>query len=237
MFETIILLTSSPEEAVLAGLLTSHNPTLSIRYGKSHADLDTLSPAVLERARLIGFATSVIVPGSVLERLGFGAYNFHPGSPYYPGWAPAYFACYQRAPIFGATMHMMVERVDAGPIVAVDLFNVPPGSTPPQLELLAYKRLASLYWTWAKTLATQPEPLPTLPISWHGRKSSRRIYETLCEIPPDIAKDDLDRRVEAFGGGELGVRPSLTVHGRRFQYVGDAPEAAVVVAEPAKHVA
>jgi len=43
------------------------------------ADVNALSPDVLARARLIAFVTSVIVPARVLDRLGYGAYNFHPG--------------------------------------------------------------------------------------------------------------------------------------------------------------
>ena len=62
---------------------------------------------MLARARLIAFATPVIVPGRILASLGYGAYNFHPGPPQYPGWAPAHFALYEQANEFGATVHAM----------------------------------------------------------------------------------------------------------------------------------
>jgi methionyl-tRNA formyltransferase len=46
-----------------------------------------------------------------IARLGFGAFNFHPGPPSYPGWVPSHFALYERSTEFGATVHVMVEQV------------------------------------------------------------------------------------------------------------------------------
>jgi methionyl-tRNA formyltransferase len=59
------------------------------------------------------------------------------------------------------------------------LFPVPAGITVGGLEELAYTRLARLFWRLAKSLATQIEPLPELPISWSGQKSSRRLYAAI----------------------------------------------------------
>src|ERR1700742_508355 len=117
MFDTIILLTGPVEQAVLAAALLGHNPRLTVHWVAASDALARVDPATLARSRLVGFATPVIVPPHVLDALGFGAYNFHPGPPQYPGWAPAHFALYERATEFGATAHMMAARVDSGPIV------------------------------------------------------------------------------------------------------------------------
>ena len=85
MFDTIILLTGPAEQTVLASVLRRNNPQLTIRMAASRADIDALEPGVLARARLIGFVTPVVVPKRILDALGFGAYNFHPGPPHYPG--------------------------------------------------------------------------------------------------------------------------------------------------------
>ncbi len=98
--------------------------------------------------------TGVIVPTQVLDQLGFGAYNFHPGPPAYPGFAPAQFALHERAAEFGATAHVMAVRVDEGPIVGVELFSIPPGASVASLEGMAYARLSYLFWSLAKPLAT-----------------------------------------------------------------------------------
>lgn len=222
MLDTVILLTGPVDETVLAAVLLRHSPQLAIHSVKTSAQLEAIDPATLARARLIAFVTPVIVPARILMALGHGAYNFHPAPPHYPGWVPSHLAVYDRARQYGATAHVMIEQVDAGPIVDVGLFGVPPSTSVLDLERMAFKALARLFWRQAKALATQAEPLPVLAVRWSGRKATRRLYETMCDIPHDIAKDDLDRRLAAFGGGHFGTVPTVTLHGHRFRLTADA---------------
>jgi methionyl-tRNA formyltransferase len=199
MFDTIILLTSRLERSIFSSVLSAHNPGLTILPVETLTELNALGPDRLARARLIAYATGVVVPAHVLDRLGYGAYNFHPGPPAFPGWAPAHFALYARATQFGATAHVMVDRVDEGPIVGVEMFSIPPGASVASLEGMAYARISYLFWTLAKRLATDSDPLPELPLRWSGIKSTRRDYATLCDVPLDIHPDELDHRIEVFG--------------------------------------
>jgi methionyl-tRNA formyltransferase len=199
MFDTIILLTSRLERSIFSSVLSAHNPGLNILPVETLTDLNALGPDTLARARLIAYATDVVVPAHVLDRLGYGAYNFHPGPPAFPGWAPAHFALYARATEFGATAHVMVARVDEGPIVGVEMFSIPPGSSVASLEGMAYARISYLFWTLAKRLATDSEPLPERPLQWSGTKSARRDYAALCDVPLDIHPDELDHRIAVFG--------------------------------------
>ena len=199
MFDTIILLTSNLERSIFASVLSAHNPDLTILSVETPADLNALDRDTLARARLIAYATDVVVPPSVLDQLGYGAYNFHPGPPAFPGWAPAHFALYARATEFGATAHVMIDRVDAGPIVGVEMFSIPPGSSVASLEGMAYARISYLFWTMANRLATDGQPLPALPLQWSGTKGTRRDYAALCDVPLDSHPDELDHRIEVFG--------------------------------------
>lgn len=185
--DTIILLTGPVEQPVLTSVLLSHNPRLTVRPVETLADIAALEPELLRRARLIAFAASVIVPSKVLDQLGYGAYNFHPGSPHFSGWAPARLAVYRQAKEFGATAHVMTERVDSGPIVGTELFPVPADITVSDLEELAYVHLARLFWRLAEFLAARNEPLPELPIAWSGQKSSRRFYAAMGDNNEIIA--------------------------------------------------
>src|SRR3984885_5077356 len=142
MFDTIILLSGEAERRALPFALFGHNPKLTVKPVQTLADLDALDSNMLARARLISFVTPVIVSGDILRRLGHGAFNFHPGPPEYPGWAPSHFALYNRETQFGATAHVMTEQVDAGPIIDVALFPVPAGTSVLALEGMAYARLA-----------------------------------------------------------------------------------------------
>jgi len=220
MFDTIILLTGPTEQPVLSAVLVRHNPRLTVCSAMTLAELQSIEPRLLRRARLIGFSTGVVVPAQILKTLGYGAYNFHPGPPRYPGRTPSHFAIYDRVTEFGATAHIMVERVDAGPIVGVELFAIPPGTSVLKLHELAYEYMVRLFWRLANDLATQAGPLPELPLRWCGQKSSVRLYASMCDIPAAISKDDLDRRIAAFGCGHLGFDPTIILHGHRFRYVG-----------------
>ena len=219
MFDTIILLAGHAEQVAMPPVLRAHNPRLAVISVAMSADLAALDPDLLARARLIAFVTSEIVPKSVLGRLGYGAVNFHPGPPSYPGWAPSHFALYERAAEFGATVHVMVERVDAGPIIEVARFPVPSDISVPGLEGLAYAHLAQLFWRMAKSLATDPKLPPALAIEWGSRKYSRRAYRAICDIPLDIPKDELDRRLKVFGGNHFGMCPTINLHGIEFRAV------------------
>ena len=97
MFDIVILLAGVAERPVLRSLLLGHNPGLTVMVVETREDLTALSLDQLRRARLVAFVTPVIVPKHVLDRLGYGAFNFHPGPPSYPGWAPAHFALYDQA--------------------------------------------------------------------------------------------------------------------------------------------
>src|ERR1700677_1995147 len=183
MFDTILLLAGAAEQSILPLALRGHNPLLTVIPGGSAAGLAALDSDLLSRARLIAFVTAEIVPPSVLALLGYGAFNFHPGPPSYPGWAPAHFALYNREIEFGATAHEMIEQVDAGPIIGVALFPIPAEITVLGLEGLAYANLAQLYWRMAQSLATDAAPPPRLPLKWGSKKYSRRAYRAICDIP------------------------------------------------------
>jgi methionyl-tRNA formyltransferase len=219
MFDTIILLSGVAERCTLPLVLLGHNPLLTVIPVGTCADLADLDPGVLRRARLIAFVTAEIVPPDILGQLGYGAFNFHPGPPGYPGWAPAHFALYHRETQFGATAHVMIEAVDAGPIIDVARFPIPANISVLALEGLAYAHLAQLFWRMARSLAIDPAPPPTLPIGWGSRKHSRRAYRAICDIPLDIPKDELDRRLRVFGGNHFGMAPAIHLHGIEFRAV------------------
>ena len=219
MFDTIILLTGAVEQTALASLLRAHNAQLTVRPAATAEDLAALDAAILGRSRLVAFATPVVVLSNILGGLGYGAYNFHPGPPHYPGWAPAHFALYEQAGEFGATVHVMSERVDSGPIVEAALFPIPADINVLGLEGLAYAHLAQLFWRFSKALATESEPLPEQPLQWGPKKNSRRAYQAICQIPLDITKEDLDRRLRVFGGNHFGVAPTIHLHGVEFRAV------------------
>ncbi|HZR88290.1 MAG TPA: formyltransferase family protein [Bradyrhizobium sp.] len=214
MLKTIILLTATVhQQRALGRLLSIHNPALAFRAACTFDELAAIEPHVLRDARLIAFTSGVIVPRFFLEALGHGAYNFHPGPPHYPGWAPAHFALYDGATTFGATMHVMVPRVDSGPITGVESFVIPEGASVRDLEQIAYIRLGHLFWRKARELACSSEPLKRLPIAWSGVKSTRRMYRDLCALPCEIDAGELKRGIRAFDDDFRGIPFTITQEG------------------------
>ena len=89
-FDTIILLAGQREQPLLASILQNQNPLLTTRSVLTLSDVRALEPELLRRARLIAFTTDVIVPPDILDHLGFGAYNFHPGLLTFPAGLPPF---------------------------------------------------------------------------------------------------------------------------------------------------
>jgi hypothetical protein len=103
--------------------------------------------------------------------------------------------------------------------MGVERFPIPRNMTVMALEGLAYAHLARLFWSMAERLATDPAPPQALPTKWGVKKYSRRAYRALCDIPPDIPKDELDRRLKVFGGNHFGMAPTIHLHGIEFRAV------------------
>src|SRR5262249_48472008 len=123
--KTIILLTGTAgQQLALTRLLGEHNPALSFRCVLTLEELTAIEPHVLRSARLIAFTSGVIVPRPMLGALGHSAYNFHPGPPDYPGWAPAHFALYDGARTFAPTAPLMTNPVASGPVSPLPSFVI-----------------------------------------------------------------------------------------------------------------
>lgn len=66
---------------------------------------------------LLSFYGGWVVPADVLAKVRRAALNIHPGSHHYPGFACYNLALYEGATLYGATLHHMAAKIDAGPII------------------------------------------------------------------------------------------------------------------------
>jgi hypothetical protein len=165
MPEEVVLLTGEVEGPHFRAMLESCNPNLVIVHAETLEQLEAAflrPPAGGGSRRLIAFSTSVIVSKTILDTLQVPAYNFHPGPPTYPGSHAASFAIYDGAEHFGATVHVMEEKVDCGPIVAAEWFVVPEGARFMDLELKTYELLLKMFADRVSHLAASDDPLPVI---------------------------------------------------------------------------
>lgn len=202
LFDTILLLAEDGDGVVLRQRLLDDNPALDIKIMPTLAALDTIDRPLAARSRLIAFLFPHIVPADVLSRLGFGAYNFHPGPPDYPGWAPVAFAVYRQASQFGATLHHMAAKPDTGSIIDVDSFTVETSLDHGELAALTFAASLRLFWRHAARLAT-PGPLnANAELQWTGTPTRRRDVAHLSRLTPALSGDEIIRRKRAFGDGD-----------------------------------
>ena len=128
---------------------------------------------------------------------------------------PKSFAAYDGVIRFGATAHVMVPRVDEGPIVGVEWFDVPPETGQMMLADLAFQATLRLFAKLAPIMALSAQPLKPIDERWSGRKTSRRDYDRMTDLPLDIDAVEFDRRLRSFGE-DPETRITVTLHGRRF---------------------
>lgn len=187
-----------PEAAFCAAALKRCAAELNIARAGCVEDIATARAKLSPNARLIGFSTSVVVPGHELKYYGGGAFNFHPGPPEYPGNRPSAFACYNKAEVFGVTFHRMVARVDSGEILDCERFPTHGMATSGALAILAYQRLARLFLNNVVSLSALNAEIPANGEVWSGRKTTLADFNEMRRVDGDIDPDELNLRMRAF---------------------------------------
>ncbi|NMM46347.1 hypothetical protein HH303_17785 [Rhodospirillaceae bacterium KN72] len=179
-------------------MLRSMDPTLKIAWARDVRALEALSRRVVSDAKLIGFSTSVIVPGRLLPRFGGGAFNFHPGPPEFPGNHPSAFAVYADAPQFGVTFHRMIEAVDAGEILDCHRFPAASYRTAQELAAETFARLVDLFTANARNLARRGFTPQGCGEIWSGKKGTTARANAMRLLTGPLDDTELDRRIRSF---------------------------------------
>jgi folate-dependent phosphoribosylglycinamide formyltransferase PurN len=134
---------------------------------------EELQVTQMKDAVLIGFSTGVLVPEEVLKKVS-AAYNFHPGSPLYPGRDPHYWAIYDGADTFGCTAHAMEKSVDSGGIIGTLMFSIEADDTAELLrakaEIISLRLYEKLLLTMMKGRVEVSEE------EWVGVKRTRKDF-------------------------------------------------------------
>ena len=199
----VLFITGNLEFPHLSDFAKRYRPAIEIFHAPDRESLDRHVAIMPTRSRLIAFATSVIVPANILNVLSLTPYNFHPGSPEFPGRFPESFAVYDGATSFGATAHVMVPRVDEGAIIGVERFDVPALIDRMTLADLTYHSMVKLFANLVPIMVTDDSDLPVLPHeNWSGVKRTYADYDHMRQITPEMDAAEQDRRLRAFGKQE-----------------------------------
>jgi methionyl-tRNA formyltransferase len=165
---------------------------------------------------VVSYLSRWVLPADLLERVHMAAVNFHPASPDYPGIGCTNFALYENATEYGVTCHHMAPQVDSGAIIAVRRFPIRPEDTVATLLQRTYEHQIRLFFEIAAIMAEGRE-LPKAADRWTRRPYTRKEFNELFKITPEMSSEEIARRVRAVSYGSY--QPFLEIGGYRFQYV------------------
>jgi methionyl-tRNA formyltransferase len=209
----VIFLTSVTGDLLAASLS-------SLATGKCVPDvvrsLDELTQMPAEGRTLLSYGTSVIVPAGMIERFEGRAYNLHAASPEFPGRDPHHFAIYAGVNRYGATLHVMMPKVDEGQILNVEWFDVDKDETPYTLLERANQAAMRLLKRYSKKLEAGLPLVPSVTAPWGTPKRSRADFQAMCTLDASIDAEEFQRRFRAFDGGPHN-NLTLKLHGRTFR--------------------
>jgi methionyl-tRNA formyltransferase len=164
---------------------------------------------------IVSYLSRWVVPDVVLQRARKAAINFHPASPEYPGIGCNNFALYENASEYGVTCHHMAPKVDTGRIIAVRRFPVYPEDDVAALLQRTYEHQMTLFFEIVERIA-QGKELPASTETWKRAPFTRKQFNELFRITPDLSKEEIARRVRAVSYGPY--QPYVELGGYRFEY-------------------
>ena len=178
-----------------ADLIKSHIKDTDIIFGERE-DLFPVRILSKEYDYIISYISPWIIPKKLLDRTKKAAINFHPGPPEYPGIGCTNFAIYHHETRYGITVHHMIEKVDAGKIIAVERFPIFPKDTVYSLTQRSY---AYIYTAFIKIfyLIVNGKSLPKTQCTWTRIPYTRRELNDLCRLRKDMSEDEIKRRIRA----------------------------------------
>lgn len=170
-----------------------------------------------EGSHIISYLSRWIVPAHLLARARIAAINFHPASPDYPGIGCNNFALYEGAEEFGVVCHHMAPQVDTGGIIAVKRFPVFQSDNVDTLLKRTYDFQLALFYEIVSQILNGEE-LPESPEKWSRKPFSRREFNELGTIKPDMDASEVQRRIRATSYGVY--QPVIKIGDFVFEYKG-----------------
>jgi hypothetical protein len=219
MLEAIIVISPKHFHGYITRTLHAAHANLFVYCVDCLIDLMLLDKNLHAKSRLISFLNPIVIPAFTLQKMKFGAINFHPGPPSYPGYAPYSFALYEGAEQHGITAHEMIEKVDAGRILALEVFSIESDCKQAQLVDLCVEYSKKMLAKLAPMLVREEIP-PYIHDTWSTHKFTRAQFIDYCALNSDISKTELQRRIRAFGEGDGEHYLFIWHAGKKYVYQG-----------------
>jgi len=214
-------MTSHFHAKIITEILVAVNEKINVLHFIHPNQLADLPEDYLMSSRLISFGSRHYISPVILQQIGYGSYNLHPGPTHYPGWAPFYYAIYDQATRYGVTFHEMNDKIDAGDIVCVRDFDIPPHSTTQELVNITEFHMFELLKDLAPAFSNHVEYLATTDLKWQRQPLKKKDFLAICQIPLDISDEELNRRIFAFGDSDGTIFPYLIAESKKYRLAFD----------------
>jgi len=145
---------------------------------------------------LFSYSHSIVLNKRILEKFKL-AVNVHAGPPSYPGRDIQHFAVYNGVTEYGATLHMMTEKVDSGEILDVEMFAVKEEINPIELHRLANDAAFKLISRNLPKIISGKKLVP-IGIRWGEKKYTRKDFIEMCTISHSMSNEEIDKRIKIF---------------------------------------
>ncbi len=163
---------------------------------------------------IISYLSRWIVPKHLLNNARIAAINFHPGTPDYPGYGCGSFALYDDVIEFGVTCHHMSASVDTGNIIAVKKFPIYSNDNVGTLLSRTYDFQLVLFFE-ILGLILNGDKLPNTNGQWSRKPLTRKEFNELTVITPNMPKSEIQKRIRATSYGEW--QPTIELNGFIFE--------------------
>lgn len=161
---------------------------------------------------IISYLSRWVVPEYLLKKAKVAAINFHPGPQEYPGIGCNNFALYEEAQQYGVTCHHMASRVDTGAIVAVRRYPIFATDNLATLLSRTYHYQLVLFYV---SLILEGKELPVSEERWTRKPFTRKEFNDLGRITPDMSKEEIAKRIRATTFGVW--KPAIELQGFVFE--------------------
>lgn len=194
-------------------ILNRHQKYVDVIHIESRDTLCSLSE-ITDYDVLISYSTNIIIPQKILELFKFRAYNFHAASPDFPGRDPHHFAVYNNVKRYGATAHIIREKVDSGEIIGVEYFDCDCSQITPH-QLLEQANHATMKLANDLIQPILENNVPKLDIAWGAKKNTRQDFLNMCELSLNMGETEIARRIKAFSSPHYD-NFKLSIQGKQF---------------------
>lgn len=169
---------------------------------------------------IISFFNYLILPPRLFNKAKY-AINFHPASPEHPGSGVSSWAIYNDSKEYGATAHLINEKIDNGEILLVKRFSILETDNANTLLARAKHYCMVLFYELIESLLIKNITVESLiennSDQWLGEARKIKQIDRMSEVPINIDAQELEKRIRAFHTEKFPIHTFL--HGRKFIYV------------------